>query len=332
MRLLAAYLVLWSHQHALNGFSEKAIPLIGSSGTLGVYIFFAISGYLNALSIVRSRSIGIFITNRFLRIYPALAVSALFCVVLGAFVSRYGLMDYLIPAGGSFFDRTAPGSFLWRNSTLLFGIDYQLPGVFESNPYPKAVNGSLWTLPYEVRLYIFLAIACLLCGFHSRILAIVVFCGFAVLAISGLFVPLLPLWFEKYGTTFAIVFCSGGLLALVQVEKGIRPAFAVLAAFAALLVVCGHPETAALVAIAPICVALNYVRLPAFSSPKLDISYGVYLYAFPIQQLTANVSNSFWVRLVLAAFIATLLGILSAKLVEQPMLKLKRSRKPASAG
>ena len=158
LRLIAALMVLWSHQHVLLGFPEPVVSAIeGSLGTLGVCIFFGISGYLNALSLLRRRSAGSFLIGRALRIYPALIACIAFCVILGAFVTTdsanyYGLKTL---------------KFFVQNSTLL-GTEVRLPGVFKSNIYPEAVNGSIWTLPIEVTLYIGFALLALITKFKIR--------------------------------------------------------------------------------------------------------------------------------------------------------------------
>ena len=41
---------------------------------------------------------------------------------------------------------------------LVGGIEYSLPGVFSENPFSHAVNGSLWTMPYEVKMYMLLIV------------------------------------------------------------------------------------------------------------------------------------------------------------------------------
>jgi peptidoglycan/LPS O-acetylase OafA/YrhL len=88
VRLIAAGLVLWSHQHALMGLPEPSIQALQASvGGLGLYIFFAVSGYLNTLSLAQHRSVRVFLLNRVLRIYPALAACVLFTVILGLFVT-----------------------------------------------------------------------------------------------------------------------------------------------------------------------------------------------------------------------------------------------------
>jgi len=81
-----------------------------------------------------------------MRIYPALIVAILFCVfVVDLGSTTVTTREYLTSA--------QTFKFLLKNSTLFFGLEYDLPGVFASNLWKRAVNGSLWTLPYEVKMY-----------------------------------------------------------------------------------------------------------------------------------------------------------------------------------
>jgi peptidoglycan/LPS O-acetylase OafA/YrhL len=324
MRLAAAYLVLWSHHFPLNGLAEPASPYVGSVGGFEVYAFFAISGYLNAQSLFRSKSAAAFLTSRAFRIFPALAVCVVACVLLGAAVTRVGLAEYLWPPGSGLADRDTPFSFLWRNATLLFGIDYRLPGVFEGQPLPGAVNGSLWTLPHEARFYIYLAIAGLLFRYDARLVAAVLLTGLAVFALAGLAFPLASLWLGKSGLTFGIVFAAGVALALLEQMAGRSRALLAFAVAVAILLAGGHVETTILIAMAPGCVLLDAIRMPGWTRPRFDLSYGVYLYAFPIQQLMWDVVEGFGPRLALAVVLTTGCAVVSAVAVERPMLALRR--------
>ena len=339
LRLMASLMVLWSHQFAVTGMSERGLPWSGTSastaastwGGLGVLIFFAISGYLNAQSLFRSRSASAFLLSRAARIFPALAVCAGFCVLLGAAVTTRHMADYLWPDIG-LFGRDAPLSFLWRNSTLLFGLDFALPGVFESNTYPKAVNGSLWTLPYEVKLYLLLALVVACFRFDARVFAAIVVATLAGALLYGFVQPLGAAIAGKYLATFAVVFIGGAGLAMVEQAWGRVRAVVLFAVLALGFGLSGDGATALLLAVPVVCVLLNQVAWPDRLAPKYDISYGVYLYAFPVQQLTSNLSDSFWLRLAAVVVIVVALGILSARLVEQPALRWRRSlgRTPVS--
>jgi peptidoglycan/LPS O-acetylase OafA/YrhL len=244
-------------------------------------------------------------------------------VVLGAIVTRVSLYEYFVPADRSPFARDTPFSFFWRNSLLLFGLDFYLPGVFETNILPRAVNGSLWTLPHEVKLYIQLAIVALCCGFRTRIMRGLLVGATLGLVLLGMRRPLLPIWLDHHFLTFGIVFAAGVAVWLVECRFGLRAATTGFVAVALILAVSGHIETAALVVAPAVCVMLNAVRLPRWMTPRIDISYGVYLYAFPVQQVFAMWTQNFWLATACAVAVTTLLAFLSATFVEQPALGLR---------
>src|SRR6218665_3519269 len=148
LRWLAAFLVFISHQSVLAGRGEVELTFVGSSGKLGVYIFFSISRYLTAESYRSNPNVFRFAIKRFLRIWPGLTAVTIFAaLVIGPMVSSMDAQAYY----------TDPG-FLRYFKILWLKIVYGLPGVFEKNPYPVTVNGSLWTIPIEVFWYVFLVI------------------------------------------------------------------------------------------------------------------------------------------------------------------------------
>jgi peptidoglycan/LPS O-acetylase OafA/YrhL len=324
MRLVAASLVFWSHQYSISGFKEPLVPWVGSLGGFAVYGFFAISGYLNSQSVARSRSSAQFLISRAFRIFPALIVCVALCVVMGAFVTTLSLSDYIAPSGLGFNGRNTPFSFFWRDSTLFFGLDYSLPGVFKSSLGTTEVLTPLWTLPQEAKLYIYLAIIALVCRFDARVVASAVFVVLGGFAVFGLWRELGPIWLGERGLTCAILFASG--VGVAALERWLTKTIAITCflSIALLLLLCGHKETFVLVVIAPVCVLLNDLPLPRWTAPKLDISFGVYLYALPIQHLTSSLPLSFWGNGLLAFAITLIAGTLSALLVEQPMLRMRK--------
>ncbi|MBR0821874.1 acyltransferase [Bradyrhizobium liaoningense] len=311
LRLAAALMVLWSHQFALLGVPETFV-YGASPSAVGVYIFFAISGYLNAQSLLKGQSSWRFLVRRACRIYPALVGLAVFCVLVGASFTA---------AGSEFWERVP--DFLFRNSTILFGIRYTLPGVFETNPFPSAMNGSLWTLPSEIKLYIYLAIIAVAVRYRPRFLLVALlaaFLGFLV-------------WFHVTSTTvetayfqkFAIVFISGAALAIIERHRGLRIAIIVLFGLAILAAI-STSAVALLPAFALATILVGKIEPPVWLHPQLDISYGIYLFAFPVQQVIASYGLLFWPSLALSLTITTGLAISSAILIEQPALKWRASK------
>src|SRR3989338_1002603 len=156
IRLIAASLVIVAHSYYLStsGESEPLRALIGYKhfGEVGVQIFFVISGFLVTKSFLSRRDTDLvgYLEARVLRIFPALVVAVTFTVfVMGALATTVPLNDY--------FTHERTFSYLFNNATLYREV-HDLPGVFAANPYPNAVNGSLWSLFTEIRLYLLVAV------------------------------------------------------------------------------------------------------------------------------------------------------------------------------
>ena len=146
IRAVAALGVLVTHGFALSIGTGDAEPFRESFGitlgTIAVDIFFITSGFLVTSSMLNRKRAMDFIWARVLRIFPALFAMLLITVfVLGPIFTTRSLTSYLM-------DHSTL-TYLTKNSLLFTDIAYTLPGVFESNPYKRAVNGSLWTMPFE---------------------------------------------------------------------------------------------------------------------------------------------------------------------------------------
>lgn len=123
-------------------------------------MFFALSGFLVAGSMLRCATIVKFMGLRVLRIYPALAVEVLLSALLiGPLMTTYPLAAY-------FSDPV-----FWRYMVNITGhISFFLPGVFADNPVPHYVNRQLWTVPWELCCYVALGALMMIGAAKRRIL------------------------------------------------------------------------------------------------------------------------------------------------------------------
>jgi peptidoglycan/LPS O-acetylase OafA/YrhL len=324
LRLIAAFLVLWSHQQAILGYREPDVPLInGQLGAFGVLIFFGLSGYLNALSLLRRRSTTDFLIARAFRIYPALIICILLTVILGAAITTDPANYYGI--------KTL--RYLLQNATLV-GIQVRLPGVFNTNSYPDAVNNSIWTLPIEAACYIGLALVGYIARFRARTMLYLLYGIAAVLLLFSAFVRHLTAdWLvalDHVPRYYGASFLGGALFAVGEKVKGHWYSATLLFAVSAAFLVAGQHLTATLILLSATVVTIGKMPLMPWMRPPIDISYGTYLYAFPIQQLIAGYGFNYWTSSALSIAFAPLLGLLSAVVVEGPALSRKRRRDTTS--
>jgi peptidoglycan/LPS O-acetylase OafA/YrhL len=363
LRLLGAIMVLVSHAFPLSGRPEPTVAGV-TLGTLGVFIFFGISGFLVTQSWTRQPRLGPFFAKRALRILPALfALSVLTVYVVGPLVTTMSLGHYL--------GDPVTHAYALRNATLQ--TDYLLPGVFGHNPYPNAVNGSLWTLPTEARAYAAVAAIGLLAGFllrdrprtgwvakHRRSLVI----GFPLLAALALLVAILKVAGVAHNVaTYGIAlparreligifsqqwylfldFAVGAALYVARRRVVLRwdafaAAIAVWLLASRLSVLPGTLRTAFLPALVVPYATLVVAFRGGYLLRKLtawgDMSYGVYLWAFPVGQIVAlKVGSSVTPGIVILVSLplTCLLGAVSWVAVERYALRLKPGRRRPAA-
>lgn len=330
IRFIAAALVLYSHSYTLAK-GPKTLDPLGSFinytwGGIAVDVFFITSGFLITYSFFSRNNIVAFIWARILRIYPALIVAIIFCVfVVGLFFTTNTISDYL-------FDPQTL-KFFRRNITLFSGVKYELPGVFADNPYMNAVNGSLWTLPYEIKMYTYLGIIAFTLMYIQKwlskhFLAITFLC-IAIISVtvnianhflffsSDEFIRLFSMFFV--GAAFYIfrdyIFLSSRIFILALVVLLLstinKDLFFIL--YNILL-----PYLILYIAYIPAGSIRNYNKVG-------DYSYGMYIYAFPVQQsVAAMIPNVSVTNMTVIAFgITLILAIFSWHLIEKKFLKMK---------
>lgn len=324
IRAIAASAVLISHAYPIAQGPDTVQPLKAVTGhTLGalsVYAFFVISGFLISMSFMRSSSWVSFLAARFLRLVPGLVINlVLVAFVLGPVVTSLPLGDYLT--------QVQTWAFVIRNS-LLVSLEFHLPGVFTEQPY-TAVEGSIWTLFYEVVCYMGVFVLGLLGILGRRVWMSIGFAAYLavwlvieakgaphprIASLQDLSLPFVVgmmfyQWREKLPLSFA------GVLGLAVLAWAVRDLvvydfFLVLALSYAVFWV-GYIPGGAIRA---------YNRLG-------DYSYGIYIYAFPLQGaavwLMGGGPQDPLLNMALAFPPTLLLSIVSWHLIEGPALAAK---------
>ncbi len=317
MRLVAAWLVIYGHAWAITASSgpDMLDRLTGFrfAGAIAVDMFFVVSGFLITASLERNSTRG-YLVSRGLRILPALIV----CVAVTTFV-----LGPLLSTATNYWSEATTWNYFLINSSLV-ASRFQLPGVFIANPL-DVINGSLWTLPIEAKLYLLLMIAWLL-GLlapkrYTPLWAITLLAGYAFAWHHS---PL-PDHIQKYAECTGF-FITGSLL-WVNRDRIRLNGWIVLGLLAVFAILRGGPWAHlpyfGLLAYGTLYLALR-IRLPMIRGT--DLSYGLYLYGWPAQQLAwmLPAGKSVTGNILIASAIALSCAALSWFLVERPALRLKK--------
>lgn len=330
LRLVLASLVIVSHAYPLFVGTEDPWQAYGAPFNIGqmcVMAFFVISGMLVTRSALLSRSLLSYIVSRAMRLLPGAFVCALWMAFgVGLAFTTLGVFDYLTDA--------SVWTFLRRN-TMLMSIQYDLPGVFKENIYAGAVNGSLWSLKVEIRMYILFGTVVFLMRLKPvwmRYLKYVLLTLFIVAYFRAILPPLLPQGAlePKTNWIYGYYFAAGAVL--LTWEKIIPRNLAVaVALFCASLFTVNTPFLDPLMRLTLpylfYCLAFSQTGALKGLRGCPDVSYGIYIYGFPVQQsLSALFADRFgMVPLTAASLLITIiLATLSWWLVEKPTLGRKR--------
>jgi len=330
IRILAALAVLITHSFALATGSPAAEPFrntLGMTmGAIAVDVFFITSGFLVTGSLLARKSAIDFIVARVLRIYPALILMVAITVFgLGVYFTTLPTSEYL--------QHSKTWLYLIKTSTLVKDVAFNLPGVFDDTPYKNAVNGSLWTMPYEIRMYAILVIGWLVLRLNRakrpQLLktAVVIAAALAGVLVLASFVSALDT--NRFVKLFFMFFSGAAFYAL----KDRIPLHAVYF-WPALLALLGSALVGTQVfgivyhlTLAYVLFYLAYVPAgPVRHYNRLgDYSYGVYIFAFPVQQsiIALNPGISTLGVIVSSAAVTIVLAVLSWHLIEKRALSLK---------
>ncbi|MBS0214263.1 MAG: acyltransferase [Proteobacteria bacterium] len=330
IRILAAAAVIFGHAHPLTR-SAEVVVLGNSVQALAVKVFFVVSGFLIATSWQLDPNPVRYLRKRALRIFPGLAwLLALSVLVLGPVLTTQPL--------GAYFTDGGTWRYFWSN--LLLNPVYALGGLFPANPYPNAVNGSLWSLPVEFLMYLVMPCVLAFARIGGNAALFVAFSiGLAVASLFALRTGHPPPTQVYYGTGLASVldvapyFFLGSLFAVTSLYRILNTGFALflVGLFAFFQPSAEVAKELALYIVLPVAVlSLGVANTPYLNRAGRfgDFSYGLYLYGFVLQQafLFFFPMQSALQNAACALVASFVLAWISWHLVEAPALRLKKKR------
>jgi len=324
LRLLAAIFITFSHSFDLLKLSEKEPLNQISSQTIqfsfiGLCIFFSCSGYLIAKSACTSFSFKNYIWKRFLRIQPLLIVWCFIAIFIIGFL-------FTSLSSTNYFTNNDTWAYL-KTIFPAWGIRFSLPQVFTNNIAENGVNGSLWSLVIEERLYLLIALV-----FLFRSAAKTFFISIIVLLNVVYYVSTVSLQgqllynLNTSSSFYSMVFLNASLLYFLRIEFSKSISALLFCSFILLVGSFFGLEFLKVITIPVFIIAVSQIKSITNRVGKYgDFTYGIYIFSFPTQQiLIANkcVSNPF-VLFFSTLLIVLPLAIISWHLLEKRMMRLK---------
>lgn len=335
IRLLCAWGVLVFHSVPLAertyAFTDPFYRYFGiSMGEFCVMVFFSISGFLIYRSMCRSSGLLSYIVARALRLLPALIVVLLLTVlIVGPMTTNLSLAEY--------FQHPKTWSYFTNLNLLSTSTQYTLPGVFVDNPFKNSVNGSLWTLPLETRMYV----ATIAFFYGAWLLGKLLkgaskYIALLLIAALGIWTVLLLQDYAAAGqrhrlfmALFNCAFFMGGVIYSYRDKIPLKASWALILILGVefLRSTSVYPLYGTFTVVYTVLVLAYLPKGKILAFNKLgDYSYGMYIYAFPVQQCLSYWTDIGFFGMVFWATLITLgLSIISWHLLESPMLGLKKT-------
>ncbi len=334
LRLVLAVAVIFSHSFPLLWGDNRDEPLMRltggqvTAGELAVAGFFVLSGFLITKSWLRSPGVVDYLRKRVLRIYPGFLASLAFCAFVVGPLAADRPADY------------------WRGfpflTFLVQGLNLQgpvTPPVFGDVVHP-VMNGSLWSIRYEFLCYVGVAALGLLGVLRRPPLVLLVFVGVFTVFVLQVQVGL-PIRGSRYSWVYGLPglwprlgssFLAGSVFYVYR-DRIVYSRGLFAAAIFGLAVAAALPFLRCLTLAIPVLGAYAFFYLGFLPAPGLrgfarrgDLSYGMYLYAFPVQQLLIERLGAGLHPLALFPLATAFTAVLAAsswRFVERPFLKLK---------
>lgn len=288
--------------------------------------FFALSGFLVCGSLARNPSLFAFLMLRAIRIVPALAAETILCaVVLGPAMTALSLWQY-------FSDPIFYKYFL----NIIGVIQFYLPGVFVDNPFPRVVNGQLWTVPVELECYVALALIFIFGLFTRMWLLVPLFLAGTVYALASQYTrPGIALEVANvHQRVLLLSFLAGVILYQLRDRVPYSLPLVLCAGLASYALLLGTGTSY----FVPLPIAYLVAGLGVLEIPKRtfllrgDYSYGIFLFGFPLQQTFAHLAaqgapelQRWWINFLVCVPLSIGMAYLSWHLIEARVLARKRA-------
>ncbi len=329
VRLLLAATVVYSHSYAIGGFGRESFALWTKEniilGTLGVLGFFGLSGFLVTASFDRSPKVFGYLLKRVRRIFPGFWV----CLIVTAFVIA-PLIWVVSGRSLAFFPWTGlESSFSYVTANFFLKVNQStIQDLLAGQKWQESLNGPLWSLQPEFLCYLFVIAAGLGLALRSSrwLLALVTACALvfhivrvvagpeAYPAIPGAFAS--RIW-GPFVTAFMVGMCAYAW------RDSLKFRWQTVAFLFGFTLVC--LKLGGFHIVAPVVVPLLVLAGGALFNLRLktDLSYGMYIYSFPLQVLLGALgwfSGSVWLFLTASLLLSAGAAWLSWRLVEKPCL------------
>lgn len=325
VRYYLSFAVLFAHFAELTG-TNNYFP---TSSYTAVGGFFMLSGFLVFYSYLRAKSLKQYFLRRARRILPPYMAIVLLCAVVGVFVTRLSVGEYI--------SSSQLWEYLAANLTFANFLQPSLPGVFEGHVH-EAVNGSLWTMKVEVMLYISIPIAAWFLARTNKAWALV-----AIYVGSYIYKVWMGSMYEATGEEIyrimqrqvggQFLFFYAGVAILLyfdHFQRNIRWLFPIALAVGVASKFVGWFD-----AIEPLCIAVVIIgfayncRWFVWMRKYDNIAYDIYLFHYPVIQLVVlwglpEVSTALALAVVVVMTIA--LSLLSWWVIERPVMRQGKAR------
>jgi peptidoglycan/LPS O-acetylase OafA/YrhL len=281
--------------------------------------FFALSGFLVAGSLERSKTLLMFLGLRVIRIFPALSVEVLLsALIIGPIFTSLSLSEYV---SHPLFHRY----FL----NLIGDVQFRLPGVFARNPFPEVVNGQMWTVPYELYCYLTLAaLALVRKRWAVPVATVVITAMYIVYKLQG-GALLSEVRGPIPGVMLLVCFLAGVAIYLYRDVLPFSRIGAVICLLISMILLSMVPYGEYL---APWLIAYATVGIGLLNPRRTvvidgaDYSYGLFLYGYPIQQALAATgpwAQIWYVNILVTLAVGTVFAGFSYRIVEKPAMGLR---------